>query len=218
VRIAVTAPPTFRDEDSLVGLGEIVEHLAAFVVVDNRSDWNFDFQILAVAAVTSAALTMPAAIGAKSVVVTKFQKGVFVAIGDQVNVAAVTAVAAARTTSRYKFLATKGDAAVSPIARFDCDFCFVDEQLLFDRLDRDEPSGCALVLKLHNARNLCEQRVVFADTDVQAGLELGAALPDQDGSTCDEFPGKPLYTQPLRVAVAAVTRTADAFFMSHNFP
>jgi hypothetical protein len=139
-------------------------------------------------------------------------------VGGQVNIAAITAVAAARATSRYKLLATKGDAAMSAIARFDCDFCFVDEQLLFDRLDRDEPSGCAFVLKLHNARNLSEQRIVFADTDIQAGLELSAALPDQDGSARHEFPGKPLHTEPLRVAVAAVTRTADAFFMSHNFP
>jgi hypothetical protein len=72
MRVSMAAAPAFRDKDSLVGPSEIVENLAAFRIVDNRSDRDFDFEILTIAAVTSAALAMPSAIGAKCVVVTKF--------------------------------------------------------------------------------------------------------------------------------------------------
>ena len=69
--IAVPAASALRDEDAFVRLGEIVERLAGVVVINDGSDGDFDFEILAVGAVPVAALSVPATVGAECVVVTK---------------------------------------------------------------------------------------------------------------------------------------------------
>jgi len=76
---------------------------------------------------------------------------------------------------------------------------------LIDRLDGDEPSGRAFVLELDNAWDFREQRVVFANADVQTRLELGAVLPDKDRSAGNEHTIMALDAEPLRVAVAPVS-------------
>jgi hypothetical protein len=57
----------------------------------------------------------------------KLEKGVFVCVGDEINVSAIAAIATAGTTARNKLLAAKGNTAVPAVACFDCDFRFVDE-------------------------------------------------------------------------------------------
>jgi hypothetical protein len=74
-----------------------------------------------------AAFTVTAAFGAKCVVEAEFQQGIFVGIRRDVDIAAIAPVAAARATSGDEFLPSEGDAAVSAVAGFDCDFGFVDE-------------------------------------------------------------------------------------------
>ena len=49
-----------------------------------------------------------------------------------------------------------------------------------------------------------EEGVVTADADVEAGLELGAALADDDGAGGDDLPAVGFDAAVLRVAVAAV--------------
>jgi hypothetical protein len=49
-----------------------------------------------------------------------------------------------------------------------------------------------------------EEGVVFAQADVQAGLESASALSYEDGTACHDVAVVPLYAQPLRIAVAAV--------------
>jgi hypothetical protein len=56
----------------------------------------------------------------------------------------------------------------------------------------------------------------FADADIDAGFELRAALADENRSATDQLAAEPLHTQSLRVAIPAVSRAADAFFMSHE--
>src|SRR5690606_20623698 len=54
--------------------------------------------------------------------------------------------------------------------------------------------------------------------DVLAGLELRAALADQDAARRDELSVEPLDAETLRVAVAAVLRAAYALLVSHVRP
>jgi hypothetical protein len=105
-----------------------VEHLAGLIVVNDGSDRNLDFQILTVAPVTSTAFAVASSFSAKRVVITKFEKGVFVNIGGEIDIAAVAAIAAAGAAPRNKLFPAEGDAAVAAIACFDRDFGFVDEQ------------------------------------------------------------------------------------------
>ena len=76
---------------------------------------------------------------------------------------------------------------------------------LFECLNGDKSSAVALVFKLDNSRDFGEQRVVFTDADIQAGLELRSALADKNGSTGHQLAPKTLHAEPLRVAVAAVS-------------
>src|SRR5215471_12303694 len=84
-------------------------------------------------------------------------------------------------------------------------------------LDGNESSGSAFILELHDTGNLCEQRIVFADADIQTGLELRPSLANEDRTTRHELARKPLDSEPLGVTIAAVARTADSFFMRHDF-
>ena len=214
--VAVAAVAAFGDHDALIGLREVVQDFSGFVVVDDGAHWNFDFQVGAAVTATVAAFTVAAAFGAEHVIESEFQKGVFVDIGDEVDVSAVAAIAAAWTAARDEFFTAEGYAAVSAVACFNCDFGFVYERGLFHWLDRNESSGCAFVFKLHNAGDLREERVVLADADVQAWFEPRAALANEDRAAGDELAGKALHSKPLRVAVATVARAALTFFMSHG--
>src|SRR5207253_2177702 len=74
----------------------------------------------------------------------------------------------------------------------------------------------AFVVKLHDAVDLGEESVVATDADVRAGIELRAALADDDRSAADELAGEPLHAEHLRLRVAAVARRALSFFVSHG--
>src|ERR1044072_8900167 len=69
-----------------------------------------------------------------------------------------------------------------------------------------ELAGAALVLKLDDAINQCEQRIILAATDIVAGFPLGAALARDDVAAENSFTAKLLETEPLRLRVATVTR------------
>ena len=75
---------------------------------------------------------------------------------------------------------------------------------LLSRLNADVAAEAAPVLKLHDARDHCIQRIILALPDVFAGLVLGAALPDEDRARIDELSAEALDAQPLPVSIAAV--------------
>ena len=202
------------DKNTLGGLREIVKHLACFVVENDSSNWNVNLEVLAIAAMTVAAFPMAPAIGTKYVIEPEFQKGVFVRVGHEINAAAVSAVAAARSALRDKLLPPECDATVTAVAGFNCDFGFVDEHRikagleplpLFYRLDGDESASTALVFKLNDARDLGEKRVVLANPDIDARLEPCATLPDENRSARHDLARKTLHAKPLRMAVAAIS-------------
>src|SRR5262249_37830495 len=187
------------------------------------TDGDLDFEIVPIAAVAIAAFAVPTTFSAERVVVSKLQKRVFVDICYEIDIAAATAISAAGPAARNKLLPAEGNATMPAVACFHRDFGFVDEHkgrqkplysgpslwlcvcvVLFDRLNRNESSRYAFIFKLNNPGNLCEERIVLADTNIQAWFEFRAALTNQYRSPGQELAGKPLHPEPLGVAVAAV--------------
>ena len=193
MRVAMAAAAAFRNQDALTDLGEVVQHFARVGVVDNGAQGNGDIDVFAVFPVTIAALAMPAAIGAKYVIEAKFQQGVFVSIGNEVDIAAAASIAAARSAFGNEFFTTERNAAVPAISRTNCNFGLVDKHgdrqigdgggcppMRLNRLDIDEAAGVALILELDDARNLRKQCVVFASSDVLTGFEFCSALTNEN--------------------------------------
>ena len=81
-------------------------------------------------------------------------------------------------------------------------------------VNADAPLAAMLRLKTKNAVNLCKQSVILADTDVVAGMEVSAALPDEDVARKNELTVRTLGPETLGFAVTTVAGTADALFMS----
>jgi hypothetical protein len=107
---------------------EIVEHLASFVIMDDRAYGNLDLQVLAIVAMTITAFPMAPPASSKRVGEPEFQKRVFMGVGDEINAAAVSTISATGTAARDELLPAKGDAAMPAVTCFDCDFGFVDER------------------------------------------------------------------------------------------
>src|SRR5665213_1765727 len=84
-----------------------------------------------------------------------------------------------------------------------------------DRLDGSKAPAIAAVSKLHPSRYLGEQGIVRPDADVEARLDLGAALANDDRSAGNEFAAKGLHAQPLCIGVASVCGAAPTLFMCH---
>src|SRR5687768_18248616 len=82
-------------------------------------------------------------------------------------------------------------------------------------IDADLVTMLVLVLELHDAVDQRIDRVVRADADVPPGVPFRAALADDDVAGNHALAAVLLDAAVLRVAVAAVARRADAFFMSH---
>src|SRR5437868_6884691 len=61
-----------------------------------------------------------------------------------------------------------------------------------------------------------EQRVVTAHADMIAGLDLGAALANNNATCCNQLSIKAFYTEHLGVAVPAIAGTTHTFFMCHD--
>jgi hypothetical protein len=70
---------------------------------------------------------------------------------------------------------------------------------LLRRTHADETSVPPLILKLHDAGDEREQRVVFALSDADSSLMLRAALSNQDRPRVHQLAAKPLYSKPLSV-------------------
>ena len=80
--------------------------------------------------------------------------------------------------------------------------------ILLDGVDADELAEPAAILELDHAGYLGEQRVVLAPADVEAGFELGAALPHDDRTAGNQLAAEHFHAQPLRVGIAPVLGTA----------
>src|SRR5260221_8026064 len=86
---------------------------------------------------------------------------------------------------------------------------------LFHRPNADDPPVGAVVLEPHAPGNLREDRVVFSDAGVEAGPEASSPLAHDDRAAADEVAVVGLDAEPLGVGIAAVSRAALSFFVSH---
>lgn len=74
------------------------------------------------------------------------------------------------------------------------------------RINRYEAPSASAIDELDVAIDLGEEGVVATATDVDAGLEAGAALADDDGAAGNELTAKGLDAEPLGVGIATVFR------------
>src|SRR4051812_40583096 len=69
---------------------------------------------------------------------------------------------------------------------------------VLDRLDVDD-AATTTPAELHVPGSQCKQRVVTTAADVQPGVEVRAALADDDLASVDELATEALHAEPLRV-------------------
>jgi hypothetical protein len=74
-----------------------------------------------------------------------------------------------------------------------------------DRNDGNAAAVVTVVLEPDLAIELRVQGVILPETDIETGFESPPLLSHQDRSTRDDVPVVPLDTEPLRVAVPAVS-------------
>jgi hypothetical protein len=77
--------------------------------------------------------------------------------------------------------------------------------LRFERLDHYVLAHLSAIHEFNAARDLGEERVVFAFADIESGLYARAALPDDDRSARDKLSAECLKAKALRVRVASVS-------------
>ena len=78
-----------------------------------------------------------------------------------------------------------------------------------------EDLAAALGAELDSAGRQREQRVVAAATNVRAGVEVRAALTNEDLAGVDDLAAETLHAQSLGVGVTTVTGRASALFVCH---
>src|SRR5258708_32612093 len=83
-------------------------------------------------------------------------------------------------------------------------------------LDHHKLPHRSLVEELDASRDLGEESVVFAASDVQSGLHPCAALANDDRAAWHQLPAESLKAKPLRVRAAPVSCSALSFFMCHK--
>ena len=88
--------------------------------------------------------------------------------------------------------------------------------LLLGGVNRNLLTILAQTLEADNTVGLGKQRVIAADTDVGAGVDVGAALADQDVAGEDELTISALGTKALGLGITAVLGGAHTFFMGEE--
>ena len=67
----------------------------------------------------------------------------------------------------------------------------------------------------NRAVNQCEERVILADTDIAARIDLGAALADDDRAALGVLTAEQLDAETAACRIATVARGAACFLMCH---
>jgi hypothetical protein len=125
--IADTVPATLCNEERITVFQQFTDRLFRIGIGDTRSNRNLDMQILALVPRHLAAHAVLAATGAMQSLVTEIDERIQTGVGNQIDTAAIPAIAPVRTTPGNIFLATKTRAAVAPVTGFHFDVGFVDK-------------------------------------------------------------------------------------------
>src|SRR5690606_20264811 len=137
---------------------------------------------------------------------------------------AAACLASSRRTTALppKSRSTSPDVALGPAAaestrgasRRRRPLCFRENGSACDHVD---DAAAAAVGEGHRARSEREQRVVLATADVVAGVEVRAALTNDDLAGVDDLAAEALHAQVLGVRVATVARGARALLVCHEW-
>src|SRR2546422_4521232 len=228
-----TSASAVRDEDALALFGEIGEQSVRLIrvtrfFVHERADGDGEIEIGRGVSGTIRAFAVSAALGRELGMEPVVDQGIGVWAGDDVDRSTMTAVAAARTTTRHELLAAERETAASAVARFDVNVYFVNKHKigelvswrlgesihqptnspthqLFDWLNADDSPVRAVVLELHAAGNLREDRVVFTEPRIESRAEPASALANDDRSAGHDVAIVGFDAEPLRVRIAAVS-------------
>src|SRR5215472_2353505 len=115
------------DDEALISRREFERLFASFVIVDDGANRNLQQNIVALAAGFVGAFAVASALGFMLGIEAEVDEGIVALARFHNDIAALAAVAPRRPAARNKLLAAKGHTAVSTIAGFDFDFCFVNE-------------------------------------------------------------------------------------------
>jgi len=127
VLVATTAASALGDDDAFVGLGEVVNELAGFLVVQSGTDGDLEGDGFSIESGAVGSEAVLATLGLVLGVIAEMDEGVVALRGDHDDVAAASAVAAGGTAAGNELFAAEGHAAIAAVAGFYLDFCFIDE-------------------------------------------------------------------------------------------
>src|SRR4051812_19833537 len=127
VLIAASAAPAMGDDHTLIGLGEIVDQLAALEVIDHGSDGNFEHDVVPGLATAVGTFAVTSALRVVLRVETEVDERVVGLARFHDDVAATATVAAAGTATRDKLLPAEGNAPVAAVPGFYANFRFINE-------------------------------------------------------------------------------------------
>src|SRR5207249_5797102 len=228
-RIAASAARAADDEQALARPCEVAEELAGLALGHDGADRHAEHEVFARGAGAIVAFAVLTALGLVVTLVVVVEERGERGIGLEEHRAAGAAVAAVGTAARHELFAAEGNAAGAPVAALDEDVDLVDEHLGArgpggDARPRRSGRGgddahvavVAPTSEPHVAVDLREQRVVRAESDVQARPKSRAALPDENAAARHELAAEPLDAEHLRIAVATGAGAADALLVSHG--
>src|ERR1700728_4764049 len=125
--IPAAASASARREHALARRGQIEKLYAGLVVENHSADWNLQDGVRAGFAMAIGTFAMAASVGAKFAIVAVAQQRIVVGIRFEVDVSAITAVAAGRAAARDVLLPAECDAAISAVAALYRNFGFVNK-------------------------------------------------------------------------------------------
>jgi hypothetical protein len=128
--IAPPAAAAAGRSEALPGCGEVKQPLTGFCVVDNGSDGNGQFDVLAVAPCAIAAFAMAPSFSRVFWIESKVQQRIAVLARKEDYIAAPAAITSAGPSTRNELFAPEGETSIPAVTGFDGDDDLVDEHHL----------------------------------------------------------------------------------------
>ena len=115
------------DNDKAIAISHILDHKAGFRIADHSSGRYGDLQILTVFSHKLPCGAVGTVFRHELAAVLKVQKGVLALVGDENDVAALTAVSAVGTAVRDVFFPAEGHGTVAALTRLDVNIDLIDK-------------------------------------------------------------------------------------------
>src|ERR1700731_1874161 len=131
VLIAPAAASALGNNHALIRVRKILKTLTGFVIVNNGSDGNFEYDAFAVAASAVGAFAVASALAFVFRVEAKMDERIVALTGLHDDIPAPATVAAGRTAARDKLLPAKGHAPVATVAGLNPDNCFINKHAIY---------------------------------------------------------------------------------------